>query len=83
MPVQRFEGHFKGSESNELFYQTWTPEKVRGLFVITHGLAEHSECYHPLAKMLSDDGWLVYAWDLRGHGRSEGKRGYIKNFRIS
>lgn len=76
---KRFEGHFKGADSNDLFFQTWTPEKVRGTFVITHGLAEHSECYHPLAKVLSDDGWLVYGWDLRGHGRSEGKRGYVKS----
>jgi len=76
---KRFEGHFKGSDQNELFFQTWTPDSVRGVVVITHGLAEHSECYHPLAKSLSDDGWQVFAWDLRGHGRSEGKRGFVLN----
>lgn len=74
---RRFEGHFKGSDQNELFFQTWTPDSVRGVFVITHGLAEHGDCYHPLAKILSDDGWQVFAWDLRGHGRSEGKRGFV------
>ena len=74
--IQRFEGHFKGFDENELFFQTWTPEKIRGTLVITHGLAEHSECYHPLAKILSEDGWQVLAWDMRGHGRSEGKRGF-------
>lgn len=76
---QRFEGSFDGSDQTELFFQTWTPENVRGVLVITHGLAEHSECYHPLAKNLADDGWLVYAWDMRGHGRSEGKRGYVRH----
>lgn len=75
----RLEGHFKGHDQLELFYQTWTPEKVRGLFVITHGLAEHSDCYHPLASRLVDDGWKVFAWDLRGHGRSEGKRGFVRH----
>lgn len=74
---QRFEGQFEGADQNELFFQTWTPESVRGVLILTHGMAEHSECYHPLAKTLSDDGWLVYGWDLRGHGRSEGKRGYV------
>jgi len=74
---KRFEGHFRGSDQNELFFQTWTPDKVRGVVVITHGLAEHSECYHPLAKILSEDGWQVFAWDMRGHGRSEGKRGFV------
>jgi len=74
---KRHEGHFKGSDQNELFYQTWTPDNPRGVVVITHGLAEHSECYHPLAKVLSEDGWQVFAWDMRGHGRSEGKRGFV------
>jgi alpha-beta hydrolase superfamily lysophospholipase len=77
--IQRFEGHFVGAGKNELFFQTWTPEKIRGTFVITHGLAEHSECYHPLAKVLAEDGWQVFAWDMRGHGRSEGKRGFVLN----
>lgn len=76
---QRFEGQFDGHDQTELFFQTWTPDNVRGVMILTHGLAEHSECYHPLAKALCDDGWLVYAWDLRGHGRSEGKRGFVRH----
>ncbi len=80
--LQRFEGYFRGSDDTELFYQTWTPDKIRGTFVLTHGLAEHSECYHHVAKELCEDGWKVVAWDLRGHGRSEGKRGYIKDFSL-
>lgn len=77
--AQRFEGQFRGRDQTELFFQTWTPEKVRGAILITHGLAEHSECYHGLAKILADDGWQVFAWDMRGHGRSEGKRGFVKD----
>lgn len=77
--MQRFEGYFKGFDQTELFYQTWTPENVRGTLIITHGLAEHSECYHHVAKELADDGWKIFGWDMRGHGRSEGKRGYVKH----
>jgi len=73
---QRHEGHFSSTDQVELFYQTWSPERTRGLVLITHGLAEHSDCYHHVARQLADDGWKTYAWDLRGHGRSEGKRGY-------
>lgn len=76
---QRFEGHFKGFDQTELFFQTWTPEKVRGAMLLTHGMSEHSECYNSLANKLADDGWQVFAWDLRGHGRSEGKRGYARH----
>jgi alpha-beta hydrolase superfamily lysophospholipase len=77
--MQRFEGYFKGFDQAELFYQTWTPDKVRGILLITHGLAEHSDCYHHVAKELCEDGWKVVGWDLRGHGRSEGKRGFVKH----
>lgn len=74
---ERHEGQFQGANQNDLFFQTWTPAKVRGSIIITHGLAEHSECYHSLARALNEDGWKVFAWDLRGHGRSEGKRGFV------
>ena len=77
--VQRFEGYFKGFDQTELFYQTWTPDTIRGTFLITHGLSEHSECYHHVAKELCEDGWKVVGWDMRGHGRSEGKRGFVKH----
>ncbi len=33
-----------------------------------------------MALELVPRGWNIYAWDLRGHGRSEGKRGYIDDF---
>lgn len=77
--LKRLEGHFKGYDQTDLFYQTWTPDKVRGLVVMTHGLAEHSDCYHPLASRLAEDGWKVFSWDMRGHGRSEGKRGFVRH----
>src|ERR1700712_660798 len=79
--MQRFEGHFSGFDDTELFFQTWSKEEpAQGTIIISHGLAEHSECYHPLAKVLAENGWYVIGWDLRGHGRSEGKRGYVKDF---
>jgi alpha-beta hydrolase superfamily lysophospholipase len=79
--LQRHEGHFTGQDENELFYQTWSKdESAHGTILITHGLAEHSECYHGLAKVLTENGWYVMALDLRGHGRSEGKRGYVRDF---
>lgn len=52
------------------------PPKPRGAIILTHGLAEHSECYGSFAKLLGEDGWAIFAWDLRGHGRSSGKRGF-------
>jgi alpha-beta hydrolase superfamily lysophospholipase len=77
--LTRFEGSFLAFDQIELFFQTWIDSAPRGTIVITHGLSEHSECYHALAKSLAAEGWQVFAWDLRGHGRSDGKRGLARN----
>ncbi|MGE3974322.1 MAG: lysophospholipase [Bdellovibrionales bacterium] len=78
--IRRSEGYFKGHDGIELFFQAWTPDKTRGTLVVTHGLGEHSESYIRLAEALAQVGWEIFAWDMRGHGRSEGKRGTIKKF---
>jgi lysophospholipase len=77
---ERSEAFFTGASQLELFYQIWKPENSKGNLIITHGQAEHSECYLSLVQALSELNLTIYAWDLQGHGRSEGKRGYAKNF---
>lgn len=80
--VERREGHFQGHRGAELFYQSWTRANAHGTLVITHGIAEHSEAYNKTAERLVSEGFNVCAWDLRGHGRSEGKRGFVEDFRF-
>jgi alpha-beta hydrolase superfamily lysophospholipase len=50
----------------------WTQaaEPVKGVVQIAHGLAEHSARYGRLAGALNAAGFLVYASDHRGHGRT-------------
>lgn len=74
------EGEFKGAGGIKLFYQTWTPAEVRGHLVITHGQGEHSDCYLRLVDGLSNVGVKIWAWDLRGHGKSQGVRGSVRDF---
>jgi alpha-beta hydrolase superfamily lysophospholipase len=78
--VKRVEGYFRGHNDFELFYQSWTIEKPKGIMIVTHGLGEHSECYQRLVEGIAPLEFSVYAWDLRGHGRSEGKRGVSRDF---
>lgn len=52
-------------------------KEVRGNVVIVHGIKEYSERYLDFAEELSRNGYQVFSYDLRGHGRSEGERSYF------
>jgi alpha-beta hydrolase superfamily lysophospholipase len=43
-------------------------------------LAEHSGRYTNLVNYLVPGGYAVFAFDLPGHGKSEGARGYVERF---
>lgn len=42
--------------------------KARGILLVSHGLAEHSARYQPLARYFARRGYEVYGFDHRGHG---------------
>ena len=46
-----------------------------GIVLIVHGLGEHAGRYEGVAQLLTQWGFAVRAYDLRGHGRSDGQRG--------
>jgi alpha-beta hydrolase superfamily lysophospholipase len=48
--------------------------------VITHGIGEHSGRYTHVADYFIKRSFTVWACDLRGHGKSGGKRGHIDSF---
>jgi alpha-beta hydrolase superfamily lysophospholipase len=50
--------------------------------VVVHGFGEHSGRYVHLAEALVARGYGVLAYDQRGHGRSEGARGYVSSFQM-
>lgn len=75
-----FEDWILTASKEKLFLRGWTPPNPRGAVLITHGQAEHSGCYSFLVQCLTGAGYSVWAWDLRGHGKSDGKRGYVANF---
>jgi alpha-beta hydrolase superfamily lysophospholipase len=50
--------------------------------VVIHGLGEHSGRYADFAKYFTDRNIGVIAFDLRGHGKSEGNRGDCASYEI-
>jgi len=72
------ESTFTGSGDVKLFYQSWQPESNKKVvLVIVHGFGEHSGRYMNIVNHLVPNQIIVYGFDHRGHGRSEGKRGHI------
>ncbi len=69
-----------GAGETRLFCQSWSVANPRSLLVLVHGLGEHSGRYEPLLRALSGHRISVVSQDLRGHGRSEGKRGHVDRF---
>jgi alpha-beta hydrolase superfamily lysophospholipase len=72
------EGTFKGAAGGPVFWQSWTPDEVKAVVVLSHGLAEHSGRYGHVAERLNDSGYVVYALDHWGHGRSSGTPGNVE-----
>ncbi len=59
----------------------WEPEKTpKALINLVHGFGEYSERYDNWAMRFAEKGFVVHAIDYRGHGKSDGKRGYINSF---
>ena len=48
----------------------WAPKgDPKGVVLAMHGLVMHGTTYDELGKALADEGFLVYATDMRGYGR--------------
>ncbi len=61
----------------EQFLPTGAPV---GVVVVSHGYAEHGGRYREVAHVMVDAGWAVLVYDVRGHGKSVGARGFIGTF---
>lgn len=56
----------------------WRAPQATREAVLVHGLGEHAGRYAELARFLVERGFTVHAWDHRGHGRSQGPRGVLR-----
>jgi acylglycerol lipase len=75
------EGSFLTPDALTIHHQAWRPEgDPRAVVILLHGLAEHSGRYAHVATTLTDAGFAVHALDHRGHGKSDGKRTYVKSY---
>jgi len=71
---------FKSKDNLQLFTREWKAKNPNAIIFLVHGYAEHVERYAHLAAFLNEHNISLYGIDLRGHGKSEGKRAYIDSF---
>jgi len=73
--------YWRTDDDLTLYTQAWLPEqKPRAVINLIHGLGEHSSRYASWAWKFTQEAYIVRSFDLRGHGRSEGKRGYGQTY---
>jgi alpha-beta hydrolase superfamily lysophospholipase len=58
----------------------WPAATRRAAILLVHGISEHSGRYEHVGQFLADRGFDVVAIDLRGFGRSGGRRAYVESF---
>jgi alpha-beta hydrolase superfamily lysophospholipase len=79
--MEHTEGTFGGAGGLDLYLQSWHPDgDPVATLALVHGLGEHSGRYQNLVNYLVPRGYAVYGFDLCGHGRSPGRRGYINSW---
>lgn len=73
---------FNSKDDLKLFGRIWmSPSPTpKGLVFLVHGLGEHSGRYADLADTFNQQGYHLAAFDLRGHGLSQGKRGHTPSY---
>ncbi len=75
-------GYLEAVGGVRLHYRSWEAARPRAALVVLHGLGEHSARYHELGESMAEHELSTFALDLRGHGLSEGRRGYVARFEI-
>ena len=73
---------FKDQDGIEIFIYKWAPDSgaPKAALQIAHGLIEHAGRYEKVAEALTSTGYICYADDHRGHGKTAGgeeNKGYL------
>ena len=70
-PASADERTFTDATGIRIFYDVYTPERTpRAAVYVLHGVGEHAGRYRAMIGDLVEAGYLVYADDHRGHGRT-------------
>lgn len=64
---------FKTSDGFEHWVNRWIPDEnqeIKAIIQLHHGLSEHSLRYDRFGSILAENGYVLNAFDMRGHGKT-------------
>jgi len=71
---------WKSKDDLKLFGIKYNVENPEAIVCLVHGMGEHCERYHHLAKFFAGNNIATLMYDLRGHGKSEGNKGHTPSY---
>lgn len=76
------EGFFpSANQSDSIAYRILTPkENPVGILLMLHGMGSHSGRYMGVGEFFTSHGYVVFAYDQAGHGKSVGDSGIFGSF---
>ena len=81
--MSHFEINRTTSDGVVLYLQGWQSEvPAKAVVCLVHGLGEHSGRYAHVGAALNSAGYHLLAFDLRGHGKTLGKRGDLPSYEV-
>jgi len=78
--IQHDEGYFSARDGLRLFWQSHVPADCKAHVAVVHGYGDHGGRYSQMMAHLNADGFACHAVDYRGHGRADGRRGFVNRF---
>lgn len=75
------ESGWENKEDLKFYVRSWVPDKKpKAVVALVHGHGEHVGRYDHVGAAFTSAGYALTAFDLRGHGRSGGPRGYTPSY---
>ncbi len=75
--METTEWKWKTNDGLEMYSKAWLPSgKARAVVCLVHGVGEHIGRYQAVGEALAGAGYILAGFDLRGFGKSEGRRGH-------
>lgn len=81
--MKTFESKFEGQDGLSFYVQGWEPDvQPKAVVALVHGLGEHIGRYAHVGKALTDAGYVLVGFDLRGHGKTVSARGHFPSLNV-